>query len=134
MRRLLSIIPLLAFALALPAPAGALVPGAPVRHVFTIVLENENESATFGPASQAPYLAHTLTAGGAFVPNYYGTGHFSNDNYISMISGQPPNASNEADCSTFSDFSTTATGPYGAQEGNGCVYPAGIQTVRSLCA
>jgi len=122
---------LLAVALALPASAGAAIPGAPVRHVFTIVLENESESSTFGPGSPAPYLATTLPSEGAFVPNYYGIGHFSNDNYIGMISGQPPNESNELDCSTFSDFPTTATGAYGAQEGTGCVYPPDIQTVAN---
>jgi hypothetical protein len=122
---------MLALGLALPAAAGAAIPGAPVRHVFTIVLENESESTTFGTGSPAPYLATTLPSEGAFVPNYYGVGHFSNDNYIAMISGQPPNTSNENDCGTFSDFSTTATGPYGAQEGNGCVYPPGIQTVAN---
>jgi hypothetical protein len=120
---------LLALVLALPASAGAAIPGASIRHVFTIVLENESESATFGPASPAPYLATTLTSEGAFVPNYYGIGHFSNDNYAGMISGQPPNISNENDCGTFSDFTTTATDAYGAQDGFGCVYPADIQTI-----
>ena len=35
---------------------------------------------------------------GAYVPNYYGIGHNSNDNYIAMISGQAPNAQTQADC------------------------------------
>ena len=61
--------------------------------MFIIVLENESASTTFGPTSPAPYLSKTLTAQGAYLPNYYGTGHDSNDNYISMISGQAPNAS-----------------------------------------
>jgi hypothetical protein len=129
-RRLLLICMLVA-ALALPASAGAAIPGANVRHVFTIVLENESESTTFGPGSPAPYLSTTLPSEGAFVPNYYGVGHFSNDNYIAMISGQPPNISNEEDCPTFSDFSAAATDAYGAQEGAGCVYPANIQTVAN---
>jgi hypothetical protein len=119
----------LAFLLALPASSSAAVPGAPVRHVFTIVLENEGASTTFGPGSPAPYLAHTLSSEGAYLPKYYGVGHFSNDNYIAMISGQPPNASNEADCGTFSDFAAPGTGAYGAETGNGCVYPSNIQTI-----
>ena len=131
MKRPILLIFLLALGLVLPGSAGAAIPGANVRHVFTIVLENESESTTFGPGSPAPYLATTLPSQGAFVPNYYGTGHFSNDNYISMISGQPPNASNEADCGTFSDFTTTGTDMFGAQMGNGCVYPAGIQTIAN---
>ena len=59
--------------------------------MFVIVLENESAAVTFGPDSPAPYLAKTLTARGAFVPNYYGVGHASLDNYIAMISGQAPN-------------------------------------------
>ncbi|HKH22107.1 MAG TPA: hypothetical protein VKA88_00675, partial [Solirubrobacterales bacterium] len=58
-----------------------------VKHVFIVVLENENADETFGPNTQIPYLAKTLTAKGAFVPNYYATGHLSLDNYISMVSG-----------------------------------------------
>ena len=42
------------------APARAALP--PVKHVFVIVLENENADTSFGPDSQAPYLAKTLTA------------------------------------------------------------------------
>ncbi len=131
MKRPLLLISLLAVALALPASAGAYVSSAAVRHVFTIVLENESESSTFGTGSPAPYLAQTLVSQGAFLPNYYGTGHFSNDNYISMISGQPPNASNEDDCGMFSDFTTPGTTTYGAETGNGCVYPANIQTIAN---
>ena len=57
----------------------------PIRHVYTIIEENESASVTFGANSPAPYLAKTLTAEGAFLPNYYGVGHNSNDNYIAMI-------------------------------------------------
>jgi hypothetical protein len=116
---------------------GALAAGAsadsmpPIRHVFVIVLENESESSTFGPGSKAPYLASTLRSEGAFLANYYGTGHESNDNYIAMTSGQPPNPENQSDCQYFDDFATTLTGAYGAQEGAGCVYPAGIQNIAT---
>ena len=58
--------------------------------MFVIVLENESAAVTFGPGSPAPYLSKTLPARGAFVPNYYGVGHASLDNYIAMISGQAP--------------------------------------------
>ena len=80
-RRLLSLIPLLfALALALPASRPGAAPLAgdyPATHVFTIVLENEGASTTFGPGSPAPYLAQTLTSEGAFLPKYYGVGHSS---------------------------------------------------------
>jgi phosphatidylinositol-3-phosphatase len=80
-----------------------------IKHVYVIVLENESASTTFAPGSPAPYLASQLTAQGAFVPNYYGIGHNSNDNYIAMISGQAPNTANQEDCQTFSDFVAPST-------------------------
>jgi phosphatidylinositol-3-phosphatase len=101
-----------------------------VRHVFVIVLENESAAVTFGPDSPAPYLSTTLPARGAFVPNYYGVGHASLDNYIAMISGQAPNPSTQADCGVFANF--TAGGPlgsFGQQPGSGCVYPSNVTTL-----
>ncbi len=101
----------------------------PIRHVFIIVLENEPASTTFGPNPPAPYLAQTLKAQGAFVPNYYGTGHESNDNYLSMISGQAPNPQTQADCQIFSDFQPDVIGADGQAVGSGCVFPADVKTV-----
>src|SRR5438270_13508819 len=63
----------------------------PVHHVFVIMLENRGYSATFGNPAADPYLARTLPAQGALLQDYYATGHLSNDNYISLVSGQPPN-------------------------------------------
>ena len=40
--------------------------------------------------------------------NYYGTGHFSQDNYISLVSGQAPAPDNQNDCPTYKD-ATPAT-------------------------
>lgn len=62
----------------------------PIRHVFVITLENKNYSDTFGPNSQAPYLAKTLRAQGALLTRYYGTGHDSLDNYIAMMGARRP--------------------------------------------
>src|SRR6478752_5693821 len=76
-----------------------------IRHIFVIVLENEGYAATFGNPSADPYLAKTLPAQGALLESYYATGHASNDNYVSLVSGQPPNAQNQADCPQFDDFS-----------------------------
>ncbi|MHB1570312.1 MAG: alkaline phosphatase family protein, partial [Solirubrobacteraceae bacterium] len=102
-----------------------------IRHVFVIVLENESEATSFGASSPAPYLARTMVSHGAFVPNYYGTGHYSNDNYISMISGQAPNPSNQADCPVFANFPAGPLGSHGQQPGSGCVYPADVPTIAS---
>jgi hypothetical protein len=69
---------------ALSGVAGSVTTLPPVRHVFVIVLENESFASTFGnpspPASQL-FLDRTLPGLGALLPNYYGTGHQSNDNY-----------------------------------------------------
>src|SRR5882724_11356972 len=90
-----------AAALAAPAGAAADTPKLPpVRHVFVIVLENKTFADTFGPTGQvnAPYLNSTLVPMGELLPNYYGIGHNSADNYIAMVSGQPPTPSSKNDC------------------------------------
>jgi phosphatidylinositol-3-phosphatase len=111
--------------------AGAAVAASPIRHVFTIILENESASTTFGPSSPAPYLSRTLPSEGAYLPHYYGIGHESNDNYIAMIGGQAPNIQNQIDCQTFDDFTPTTIGAHGQVDGTGCVYPPAVQTIAS---
>jgi hypothetical protein len=101
----------------------------PVHHVFVIVLENQGYSATFGNPSADPYLARTLPAKGALVENYYATGHESNDNYVSLVSGQPPNAQNQADCPRFDNFVGALMLTSGVETGTGCVYPAEVQNI-----
>jgi hypothetical protein len=92
-------------------------------HVFVVLLENESESATYGTGSAAPYLSTVVAKAGAFVPNYYSTGHVSNDNYISILSGQAPNVMTSSDCQIFLDFPVTATTSDGQAAGAGCVFP-----------
>ena len=103
----------------------------PLRHVFVIMLENEGYNATFGGPNN--YLNTTLPAQGALLTNYYGVGHFSNDNYTGFISGQPPTADNQIDClgtNGFTDFPAgSGLDANGIQQGNGCVYPAGVPTL-----
>ena len=102
----------------------------PIKHVFVIVLENEAESTSFGAASPAPYLAKTLPSEGAFIPNYYGIGHNSLDNYIAMISGQAPNEQTRADCTTYSEIPGEEKLLEGEQEpAPGCVYPENVPTL-----
>ncbi|HEX8054321.1 MAG TPA: alkaline phosphatase family protein, partial [Thermoleophilaceae bacterium] len=110
-----------------PAPAGAAPP--PVKHVFVLLLENENADSTFGADSKAPYLAKTLRAQGAFVPNYYATGHLSLDNYISLVSGQGPNPFTQADAPFFIDFVPGTPAPDGQFLGSGAVYPSQVKTI-----
>jgi phosphatidylinositol-3-phosphatase len=111
---------------------GTLAAGAsalpPIRHVFLVWLENKSYAETFGPNSKAPYLNHALLPLGQALPNYYGIGHASLDNYIAVISGQPPNPQTQADCQIYTDF-VGSVGPDGVAVGNGCVYPAGAVTL-----
>lgn len=101
----------------------------PLRHVFVIVLENEDAATTFGPSSPAPYLAQTLVRRGAFVPGFYGIGHLSLGNYLAMISGQSPTRATAADCPVFTDVLPGTPAPGGQVLGQGCVYPAAVKTV-----
>src|SRR3954453_7118802 len=110
------------------APTSATAALPPIKHVWIVVLENENYDTTFGPNSKAPYLAKTLTSQGQLLTHYYGIGHFSLANYIAMGSAQPPNAHTQADCMIYTDFAGTV-GPDGIAVGQGCVYPAEVKTV-----
>jgi hypothetical protein len=129
MRAILSLILLLP----LPAIAG---PRPPIRHVFTIVLENKNFSETFGPNSPAPYLSTYLTSQGAFLTNYYGIGHNSLDNYIALVSGQAPNAATQSDCEIYQDFqpSPAQVDINGQVIGQGCVFPPETQSIADQLA
>jgi phosphatidylinositol-3-phosphatase len=100
-----------------------------IHHVFVIVLENEDYASTFGDPSSDPYLAQTLPSQGALLEDYYATGHESNDNYISLISGQPPNVENQADCQLFSEFVGTELQANGVENGEGCVYPETVANI-----
>jgi hypothetical protein len=73
-------------------------PGA-IKHVWLIILENKSYDATFTGLNQNSYLWKTLPKQGVLLKNYYGTGHFSQDNYISMVSGQAPEQDTQSDCS-----------------------------------
>jgi hypothetical protein len=101
-----------------------------VKHVFVVVLENKTFSTTFGGSSPVPYLTQTLASQGAELSGYYGTGHVSLDNYVSMISGQAGTPQTITDCATYADFQASGgTGENGQILGTGCVYPASVLTL-----
>ncbi len=130
-----------------------------VKHVWLIILENKSYDASFSSLNKNSYLWKTLPSQGALLKNYYGTGHFSLDNYTSLVSGQGPAPADQNDCPVYSDehgsvvtssrtkdASTTDRGqfaetgsPYanpvpggaaeGAHGGTGCVYPASVPTL-----
>jgi phosphatidylinositol-3-phosphatase len=109
-----------------------------VRHVFVIVLENKSFDETFITSSQDPYLRKTLVPLGGLLTQYYGTGHASLGNYISMISGQAPTRDTANDClsgsaadlrGNYNDIveeRTTSGGQVVAT--GGCIYPVHVKT------
>jgi hypothetical protein len=100
--------------------------------VFLIVLENEGYAATFGAPADDPYLGATLPSEGALLTNYYGIGHHSLDNYVALLSGQPPNPLTQGDCLDYVDFPADATlGADGLIDDSGCVYPSSVVTVAN---
>jgi hypothetical protein len=119
----------------LAIPAIAQLP--PIRHVFTVVLENKSYDETFGPSSLAPYLSTQLTAQGELLTNYYAIGHNSLDNYIALVSGQAPNPVTQSDCQIYQDFipSDTVQVEFNGQvAGQGCVFPTEVQTIANQLA
>jgi hypothetical protein len=118
-----------------------------IRHVWLIILENKSFDATFTGLNNNTYLWQTLPGQGVLLKNYYGTGHFSLDNYISLVSGQATQPDTQADCPDYTSFSgsvddtgnlfdnpnfgqlASAQGPNAQAGTNGCVYPASVQTL-----
>jgi hypothetical protein len=109
-----------------------------VKHVFVIVLENKTFSNTFGTSTQDPYLQKTLVPMGALLTEYYGTGHVSLDNYISMISGQAPTPDTDDDClpgltgtiGNYNDVEQTGKTADGQVIATGgCIYAKDIRTL-----
>ena len=94
-------------ALLVPTTVGAAttapIEGVPrYDHVVVLIEENESFTATFGPASPATYLNHTLVPMSTMDDQYFGTGHASLDNYIALTSGQPLLPETAADCAGIS--------------------------------
>ncbi len=130
--------------------ATGLKPGQ-IKHVWLIILENKSYDATFTGLNQNSYLWKTLPSQGVLLKNYYGTGHSSMDNYLSMVSGQAPEEDSQSDCSVAdTDFGSNSTiiktginkgqvasaanasQPSGANAPNGtngCTYPTDAPTL-----
>jgi phosphatidylinositol-3-phosphatase len=111
----------------------------PIKHVWVIDLENESFGYTFGASGHqfAPYLTETLPSEGVLLPNYYGIGHDSLDNYTAQISGQSGNYELNEDCGIFTRF-TQFGGEnfdkftkYDQLSGGGCVFPSYVDTIAN---
>jgi hypothetical protein len=132
MRRTLALLISTAALACAPAAQAADSKLPPIGHVFVIVLENKAFADTFGPTGQvnAPYLNGTLVPKGELLTNYYGTGHNSADNYVAMVSGQPPTPATKDDCrDPFPPVKDEAVGPYNIAKSDGCDYPARFRTI-----
>jgi hypothetical protein len=111
----------------------------PIRHVFTIILENQSFDSTFGVALPAPYLAKAVAGHGALLQQYYATSHYSLGNYLTLISGQAVTRANQDDCATstqypelstnYADIAVRGLAPYSQVMGEGCIYPAATKTI-----
>ena len=80
---------LIALAAATPAPASAAnrVEGVPhFGHVFVIIGENTDYSHV--DSTNAPYLMSTLRGQAAWLDSYYAATHWSQANYVAMVTGQ----------------------------------------------
>ncbi len=118
-----------------------------IKHVWLIILENKSFDATFTGLNNNTYLWQTLPSQGVLLKNYYGTGHFSLDNYVSLVSGQATQPDTQADCPFYDQFAgkvdtsgslatnpnygqlVSAAGPNAEAGTNGCVYPASVPTL-----
>ncbi len=122
----------------------AALPVGDVNHILVIDLENEGYDNTFGKGSPAVYLNGTLRKQGELIEKYYATGHASLDNYIAQVSGQAPTSNTKLDCvgtvsGALFGYVNVAPGTPdpnqtknpGQVDGNGCVYPSGVQTIAS---
>jgi hypothetical protein len=130
-----------------PANDGLGVKPGKIKHVWMIVLENKAYDAAFSGLNDNTYLWQTLPAQGALLQNYYGTGHSSLDNYLSLASGQAPVTDDQDDCPAYDALSgsvdtsgslksnpnygqlASAAGPEAPAGQNGCVYPKSVPTI-----
>jgi hypothetical protein len=78
----------------LPGPVSSATPSAPATlegvpsfgHVFLIIGENTTYSHL--KVTNAPYLLETIQPASAWLTNYFGATHWSQANYVAMVTGQ----------------------------------------------
>ena len=118
-----------------PPPAPTLPEAGRIKHVFVISLTSSGYDATFGETSQMQYLATQLQPKGELLSDYTLLDGATMPNGIAAVSGQPPNASTKANCSTYTEFSPSAkVASNGVVSGAGCVYPVETLTISDQLA
>jgi len=77
-----------------------------------------------------PYLASKLRPQGELLSGYSLLESAGLPNDIAVVSGQPPNPSTTANCSTYAEFPSKASSDkQGVVSGSGCVYPVETLTI-----
>ncbi len=84
------------------------VPPGTIKHVWLIILENKSYDASFTGLNHNTYLWQTLPKQGALLKNYFATGHSSQDNYLSYVSGQAPQPDTQDDCTYYNQTGNAA--------------------------
>ena len=123
------------------------VPNGTIKHVWVIMMENHAYETNFTGLNDNSYLSKTLPQYGAELTHYYGTGHSSLDNYLSLASGQAPMTDDQDDCPAYTNAGgsvdtsgspatnpnygqfTSSAGPNAPAGDNGCVYPSTVPTL-----
>jgi phosphatidylinositol-3-phosphatase len=100
-----------------------------VKHVFVVMLSDEPYASLFGPESTGKYLAGTLEHKGELLVSYDAIAHEQLPNGIALLSGQGPTAQTATNCPLYTPVSPATVGADGAVIGNGCVYPASVETL-----
>lgn len=105
-----------------------------IKHVFVISLASPGYEATFGATPQMPYLA-SLRPQAQLLSGYSLIDEAGLANDIAAISGQPPNSSTQANCSTYAEFASgAALDAKGIVSGSGCAYPVETLTIADQLA
>jgi phosphatidylinositol-3-phosphatase len=117
-----------------PAPPAAPEAGR-IKHFFVVSLTSPGYEAAFGEAAQMPYLATQLRPQGELLSGYTLLDDAALPNGIATVSGQPPNASTQAHCTTYTEFPPSAkVNSRGVVSGAGCVYPVETLTIADQLA
>lgn len=105
-----------------------------IKHVFMIVFSDHGYEEAFGEESAAPYLAKTLAEEGKLLSNYYAVTQGGLANEVALLSGQGPTPQTALDCPDSTLISPGTVDPEGQVEGEGCVYPAEVETLPGQLA
>jgi hypothetical protein len=106
----------------------------PIKHVFMIVLSNQDYNQTFGHYVNDPYLGKTLVAQGELVENYFAVAGGPLANEIALVSGQGPTPQTVGNCSAYQKILPGKKGHRGQILGQGCVYPKTATTIAGQLA